>query len=350
MIISIVLAGISCCDREDDYTPGSIRFKLYESILLLVVQTDTDIVVENISNSRVKIYLSWDGQGIDTTSQMGDIVHEEWIKPGDHLLQNYGKHSSVQVRAFNKAGELVDSCNVSIVIPRGIIVPAYFYPGAYWDELANAAQEIGERLIVIVNVENGPGEEANSDYKDVVDQVRSNGGRVIGYVHTCHGNQDGDEELLSSCTKTEAVIKTDIDRWYEWYSLDGIFFDEVSTQKDMATYYQNLYDYVHTKQTEATVVMNFGIEPDPAYFEIGSAILCIYENEFSDFIEWSPPDWMTEEQLARSLILTYDTSEHDFWTALTISKDIGWYYITSDNDPPWDSLPSYFSNMVDSCL
>ena len=349
LMVSIVIAGSNCCGRSDDYTPGSVRFELYESIRLLVVQTDSDVVVENVSSSPLEIHISWDGEGIDTDGQSDDLEHDKWTSPGDYLSQTYEEHSSVQVRAFNRADELVDSCNVPLVIPRGIIIPAYFYPDVYWNELANAALEIGDKLIVIVNVENGPGEKSNSDYKDAVDQVRSNGGLVIGYVHTCHGNQNSEDDFPSSCTKTEAIIKTDIDRWYEWYSIDGIFFDEVSPQKDKTTYYQSLYDYVQTKQPEATVVMNFGIEPDPAYFEIGSTILCIYENEFPDFIEWTPPDWMTEDQLDRSLVLVHNTSKHNFWTALAISKEVGWYYITSDSDVPWDSLPSYFPNMVDSC-
>jgi hypothetical protein len=235
---------------------------------------------------------------------------------------------------------------------RGMIVPAYFYPdlpNGYWSQLVTAAQNIGEKLIVIANPSDGPGIHQDQNYSNAINTVRHNGGKVIGYVHTCYGNQTQPNPNHPLCPKAEASVKADVDTWYDLYPMiDGIFFDETSSDQEKVSYYQTLYDYIQKKQSGSIVVNNFGVTPDQGYFGVGSSILCVFENEFPSFIGWTSASWITSE---RSLVLVHNTSNDDLQKALAhLSKeDIGWFYVTSDAMPnPWDTLPHYFSDVVKS--
>lgn len=232
---------------------------------------------------------------------------------------------------------------------RGLVVPAYFapdLPDGYWGQLREAAGVITERLVAIANVYNGPGETANVDYSAAISAVVSNGGKVIGYVHTCYGEST---PIHALCPKTKEAIKAEVDRWYQFYPMiNGIFFDEVSTKQGLVSFYQELYDYVQGKQAGSIVYLNFGVEPHQDYAGIGSSVLCTFEGPFSRFAGWSSPSWITKE---RSCALVYDTSASNLPIALEslLSKQVGWFYFTSDTNGtgnPWDTLPPYFWSLV----
>jgi hypothetical protein len=241
---------------------------------------------------------------------------------------------------------------------RGIIVPAYFspdLPDGYWGQLVSAAKRIDGELIVIANVYNGPGTQPLITYTEAISAVASNGGKVIGYVHTCYLITDAIHAL---CPKPLQSITDDIDSWYNFYKeagLGGIFFDEVSISQTKVITYQHLYTYVQNIQPGAIVVFNFGVEPHQSYSGIGSSILCTFENQFSYFVGWSPPSWITR---GRSCALVHNTSGDNLPIALEhLSREnIGWFYFTSDttipDNNPWDTLPPYFPGLVDrlSCI
>lgn len=246
----------------------------------------------------------------------------------------------------------------------GLIVPAYFDPGSpegsdYWDRLAAAASILGERLIVIANVLNGPGIEPIEEYVDAISAVAERGGQVIGYVYTCFGNQCDEDPEREWCPRAIDVILEDINRWYAFYPMDGIFFDEVSTSITKVNYYQALHDYVQGKQGggTATIVFNHGMAPHQDYSSIGSSILCAFEDPFQDFagwvppacsVGWSPPGWITKE---RSCALVYETPDYRLREGLAhlSETETRWFYFTDDtlvDFNPWDTLPPYFEELV----
>ena len=95
--------------------------------------------------------------------------------------------------------------------PMGIVVPAYFYPGSLWTSMNSAAGRV--LLVAIMNPNSGPGAAQNPDYVAAVNAMRASGGKVIGYVSTSYATRG-----------TNAVL-TDIDRYFSWYAVDGIFLD-----------------------------------------------------------------------------------------------------------------------------
>src|SRR2546425_10636959 len=102
----------------------------------------------------------------------------------------------------------------------GVLVPAYFYPasGSAWDSLNLAAQRVP--LIAIMNPNNGPSSSPNADYSRAVTALRNAGGLVIGYVYS------------SYTMRAIAEVKTDIDHYHSYYTIDGIFVDEMTNDSD----------------------------------------------------------------------------------------------------------------------
>lgn len=52
---------------------------------------------------------------------------------------------------------------------------------------------------------------------------------MVGYVHTKNSHQASDGSWVWDGYRDTALITQDIDNWYSWYTIDGIFFDEVSS-------------------------------------------------------------------------------------------------------------------------
>ena len=78
-----------------------------------------------------------------------------------------------------------------------------------------------------MNPGSGPGAGPNSDYTHEVDLLRAAGGQVIGYVPTTYGARPIDQVLA------------DVDAYYAWYGLDGIYFDEVASAGDQDAFEAN---------------------------------------------------------------------------------------------------------------
>src|SRR3974390_262930 len=122
--------------------------------------------------------------------------------------------------------------------PMGVLVPAYFDPpSSLWNELNFAASRVP--LVAIMNPNNGPDTTQNPDYVTAVNSLRAAGGFVIGYVYTSYATRD---------TNT---VKADIDRYFSFYSVDGIFLDEMTNDANTSNlnYYAAFYQYVRTKGT-----------------------------------------------------------------------------------------------------
>lgn len=242
----------------------------------------------------------------------------------------------------------------------GIIVPAYFFPydgnnpgqhnvGPYWSSLIEAAKVLGDRLIVIANPGSGPGTGTgweHQKYTEAINKVRAEGAKVIGYVYTCYALTSS----ASWCTsRTIANVHADIDNWYNWYALDGIFLDEVSADPAQVQWYQDLHTYIRGKSSTALVCNNFGMQPNSNYFSI-DAISCVYENYTANFDAGVNFSYMTTAQKEKALVLLHSLNTGTWNTRFQTLQNAGikWFYITNDQmNNPWDVLPPFFEEMVD---
>ncbi|MCC6233617.1 MAG: spherulation-specific family 4 protein [Verrucomicrobiales bacterium] len=221
----------------------------------------------------------------------------------------------------------------------GALVPAYFAPdqSADWQALANAADRVP--LIAIANVFNGPGTERQQAVATVLQQVRDRGGRVVGYVHSTYGKRPLEQ------------VRADALRWGEFYSLDGIFVDEMTndTASTNLTYYQTLYHDLKTEHPEWLVVGNPGINTREAYLTGPSAdLLVVFENRVG-YLTYQRDLWTSQHPTSSFAHLGYQVPAANFPTYLGLARTrrAGWVYFTDDALPnPWDRLPTYWPALV----
>ncbi|MDP9425298.1 MAG: spherulation-specific family 4 protein, partial [Actinomycetota bacterium] len=110
--------------------------------------------------------------------------------------------------------------SVSSPFVQNIAVPSYFEPGPEWTQMQNDYPTVE---LAIVNPSSGPGEIANPAFAREVRQTQAAGLTVLGYVHTGYGE------------RSKAAVEKDVEKYYSWYGVDGIFFDEASTDCQYAT-------------------------------------------------------------------------------------------------------------------
>lgn len=228
----------------------------------------------------------------------------------------------------------------------GLLVPAYFYPSWWdsavnqWDDLIEAADQVP--LVAIMNPNSGPGEWPNPDYTHEVDALRAAGGQVIGYVHTSYANRPIDEVLA------------EVDAYYAWYGVDGIYFDEVTSDESNAhvAYYQKCYDYVLDLDPAAMVVLGHGTEASKAYVSAATKhLIRENDNDILPFMNWTPAPWTANYGPDRFTVLTYNLADVDGMKAAVdhaLTNNVSWVYFTDDTaSNPWDTLPSYWAEEVE---
>jgi spherulation-specific family 4 protein len=221
------------------------------------------------------------------------------------------------------------------------IVPAYFYPtnNSPWDDLNLAAARIP--VTAIMNPGSGPGNLQDSNYVNVVNNLRTAGGKVIGYVSTSYG------------ARSSATVKADIDKYVNWYNIDGIFFDEMTNTGSTSTlnYYQDIYDYVKAINPTWEVMGNPGTATTESYLTRPAAdSLLVFESFATNYPSYTPSNWnFNQDPSAIGHLVHTTASEADMlnYLDLAVQRNAGQVYITDDVlGNPWDTLPSFWEAEV----
>src|SRR5438093_798989 len=215
----------------------------------------------------------------------------------------------------------------------GVIVPLYTYPDSTWDTVAQAKiAHPSVPVVAIINPNNGPGSSKDANYVTGIQKLHSAGVVVLGYVYTGYGSRSANS------------VNADIDTYKNWYSLNGIFFDEMSNAPGDESHYYNLSQYAKSQGLTFTVG-NPGTDILPSYIGTVDNIV-IYENVGLPSIS-SLGGWYTNYDKSNFSTLSYGvgTISQSFLTSE--SSYVGYTYITNDNLPnPWDSVPPYFATLV----
>ena len=222
--------------------------------------------------------------------------------------------------------------------PLGILVPAYFAPGPLWKGLDFAASRVP--LVAIMNPNSGPGTMQDPDYVAAVANLHAAGGRVIGYVFTSYG------------TRNTRTVEWEINRYFSFYSVDGIFLDEMTsdTNTNNLNYYSALYQYIQTKGTNLLVAGNPGINTQEAYLTRSTADVVVTFEGKMGYAAYVADDWVTNHLARRFCHLPYNVQDAAAMTNSinrAAALNVGWIYVTDDNGAnPWDTLPVYWTNEV----
>lgn len=230
-------------------------------------------------------------------------------------------------------------CSFSIVsaqtnVCQSIAIPAYFYPGALWTQARNAAPKV---KIMVMNPNSGSGTSPNTDYAMAVSQARNAGIKVVGYVYTSYG------------ARPAAAVKQEITNYKNWYSVDGIFFDETATADtpSLIDYYRDLAQFTRLT-TNQKVIFNPGTYPAEAYMTIAD-IVATSEGKYKNYALTQPPAWTANYQPNRFWHIVYGANLRQTYHAVELAKqrNVGYIYITNDQFAnPYDTLPRYFTQIL----
>ncbi len=214
---------------------------------------------------------------------------------------------------------------------QSAIVPAYFYPPGYWNQLTINHTT---RDVAVMNPNSGPGTSVNQEYVTAVNQARNNGLEVSGYVATGYGAKDIN------------LVKNEINNYAAWYGVNSIFLDEAASTQSLLSYYQELYTYIKTRNGSVTI--NPGTVPYEGYMNVADHVV-IFENNYTAYASTTFPSWITNYNANKFVHLVYNTPESLLTAAINKAKsaNAGFVYITNDDLPnPWDTLPSYWNSEV----
>jgi hypothetical protein len=205
----------------------------------------------------------------------------------------------------------------------GSLVPAYLKPKAI---LALVERSTLPRLLVI-NPASGPGLAPDPAYREAITAAQAGGTQVLGYVPTTWG------------ARPMADTEADIDRYRDWYRVDGVFLDEAASAASRLSYYHALSHYARGAGARF-VVLNPGLMPAREYFDIADAIVT-FEGPISAYRERRPAGGISPE---RTVHLIYGASREQALRALKPSPSAGYMYLTSGTLPhPWGTVPDYFA-------
>jgi hypothetical protein len=227
-------------------------------------------------------------------------------------------------------------------LSQKLAIPAYFDPGGAsnpWTKLEGAGSLGGTVAIAVMNPDDGPGARLQTSYAKEVARAQGKHVKVLGYVHAQRPDPHHPGQFVP---RPLAELYVEIDRYYCWYAVDGIFIDEVEalpTSKQL-DYYRALHDNM-AAHAHHFVVFNPGTNTDERYLELCDVIIT-FEDTFAEYGRWQPSGWEVKYAPTRFWHLVHTTAERDLPAALSRSKKfrVGYVYVTPDRlDNPWDSLP-----------
>ena len=221
--------------------------------------------------------------------------------------------------------------------PQSIAVPAYFYPvypDPLWTQMEDAVPVVS---VAIMNPASGPGAAPDPNYVSQIAATRAAGVRVLGYVASTYA------------VKPLGDLKDEIDDYYTWYDVDGIFIDEADNNCATQPYYAELDTYTKTKGGLGMTIINPGTVT-PECFVTAADVLLNFEGSYTQYQSYVPLGWESGYDPSHFWHLVYATSEADMPSAVLLSqaRGAGYVYVTPDTlvPNPWDSLPqgSYWTS------
>jgi transcriptional regulator with XRE-family HTH domain len=222
-------------------------------------------------------------------------------------------------------------------------VPAYYYPNGpglrEWDRLIAAATRVP--IVAIVNPASGPGDHVDTNIAAAITRARKARVRIVAYIGTQYTR------------KPLAAVKGEVDTYLRFYpDIQGIHFDEQSSDAKSVDYYAELYRYVRECIPDAIVVNNPGTSCAAEYVaRPTSDVVCLFERDRA-FEEFRPPNWASRFPASRFCVQAYHVdTEAQMKRALrrAVQLRVGYVYITDDQGPnPYDRLPSYWDAEVEA--
>jgi hypothetical protein len=211
---------------------------------------------------------------------------------------------------------------------QSIAVPAYFSPGSEWTKIDHADPPV---RLVVMNPDNGPGSSRNPGIARTVRAAQSVGITVVGYVFTRYAQ------------RPLTAVEADVDAYYRWYHVNGIFFDQATTGCAEEPYYAALNQYVKGMGGVARTILNPGTQTNQCYVRAAD-ILVTFEGSDGEYLRsYSAPAWVARYAPTHFWHVIYATPTDSALARviqLSQRRRAGFVYVTRARLPnPYGRLP-----------
>lgn len=213
---------------------------------------------------------------------------------------------------------------------RQLVVPAYFYSSAAWDQADGTRPAPGDIILDISGL--GAGDAPQAHFTAVVRQAKARGVTVLGYISTVDGQ------------RTPAQVEAEVRNYKKWYGVTSIFLDRVSGVPPQEAYYRQLARYVHRYSPGSSVWLNPGDFPGQDYMSIGDVVM-VFEGTYSQYLSLQQPSWVSRYPASKFAHTIYAAPGSSLSRALQLatSRRAGHVYVTDlSGGNPYDGLPSYW--------
>lgn len=215
---------------------------------------------------------------------------------------------------------------------RLIFFPSYIEP----HRLAEFSKRRPATRTLILNPNSGPGTSPDGGIQKAAHLLRASGAVLLGYVPTGYTKRPASEVAAS------------IQKFIDWYDVDGIFFDETEYRREHLPYYQYVAALARgSHQRRCRIVaMNPGMVPDPAYVELADVTVTFEgpANKYPEALAAMPP-WLHSVPAHKIAHIMYD-APRDVALHWAQQTRAGHFYATSGRLPnPWITLPDYYDEM-----
>ena len=183
--------------------------------------------------------------------------------------------------------------------------------------------------MVVLNLADGPGRQADPAYLPVLDRLRSARVTVAGYIDTNYGQRPPEEAAAEFI------------RYLDWYQVDGVFYDRASAAAEHLDRYADLARRARDLGARL-VALNHGAHPIEAYAEHAD-LLGTFEGPWSAYLELAVPRWVRSRPADRFFHLLHSVPATSFGDALRLAtrRNAGSAFITDRGGAnPWDGLPA----------
>ncbi|EMD33552.1 hypothetical protein CERSUDRAFT_76298 [Gelatoporia subvermispora B] len=234
------------------------------------------------------------------------------------------------------------------VAASGIFLPLYVFPAISGDPRAcpawtNVFDAISDNpslpFYIVINPDSGPGaagSQPSTSYQDCIPLLKAANVKLLGYVDTAEGG------------RAPSAIEADVTTcagWESTYSMDGIFFDDVSGQEGDLSMYETWSTFAKDSINGGDGHSNPGDYPASGYFSIADFIVVV-ENFYDDF---STDDIVisSTEPASQQVVLLHDgpSSVPTAVVAELVGTDhLAAIYITSS--PDYTSIDSDFDTLA----
>jgi hypothetical protein len=194
----------------------------------------------------------------------------------------------------------------------------------------------------------GPGLSKNSADLATIQQAQAHGIQVLGYVWTDYANNAAGNPVQPWMTPAPlSAVENEAMEWYSWYRVNDFFFDGATTgtTNGQLSYYQSLYNFIHSYIPGSQVWINPGWYPSSSAYMSAADVIMDFESSYSTLSTNPPPSWVYSYPASRfaNVLQLPDSQSSSLSAALSLTQadNAGHVYIADQSN--YSALPAYWS-------